>query len=281
MISIVIVAYNSDDTLGDCLASLTKLKDTEVIVVDNNSQDKSAAVATKYKDVKLIKSLKNLGFNGGNQLGYEASLGEIVVFLNPDTQVPADFSERLQKAFSDHPEAGIIGCRINNEDGSLQRTCNRLPTLRSLLFEHSGYHTLFPNSAAYSRYIYRDWDRSSSRYVDAVSGACTSVRRSSLQKIDGLDTAYFLFYEEFDLSQKIFSIGQKVWFESDLIVTHIGSTSTKKSNQDFINATYAKSRDRYLKKWRGSSYLSLFHGLCWLCNKLGGLKSRIQPGLLA
>lgn len=137
MISFVVVTYNSGNTLRNCLKSLITQKDSEIIVVDNKSSDDSPSIAKSFNSVKLVNSGDNLGFNGGNQLGFEKSKGNIVVFLNPDASVPKDFSSKIEEAFKNE-EAEVIGCRILNEDGSLQRTCNTFPNLRSMLYEHSG-----------------------------------------------------------------------------------------------------------------------------------------------
>jgi GT2 family glycosyltransferase len=275
MVSIVVVAYNSGDTLRECLESLVKLRKSEVIVVDNDSTDNSVSITQKFSAVQLIKSGANLGFNGGNQLGLDAAKGDIVVFLNPDTTVEADFDAKLETVFRNHADVGVVGCRILNKDGSLQRTCNRFPSLRSQLFEHSGYHKIFPHSKAYQDYIYDNWDRTTERYVDAVSGACTAVRTQLLRDIGGLDTRYFLFYEEPDLSKAVMRAGKKIFFTPSISISHVGSTSTQKSDQTFINRTYLESRDRYMVKHYGRWYLRWFLTSKFVFDKLAGVKRRL------
>lgn len=280
MISFVVVAYNSADTLKKCLQSLVRQGNSEVIVVDNDSSDNSADIAKGIRGVKLVKTGKNLGFNGGNQVGFEKSRGDIIVFLNPDAVVRAEFSKSIEKEFNNHEDVSVIGCRILNEDGSLQRTCNSYPTLRSLLYEHSGYHVIFPNSLAYRNFIYKGWDRTSEKFVDAVSGACTAIRRSALDEIGGLDTDYFLFYEEMDLSKKVEKTGGKVLFLPEPTIFHIGSTSTKKASQEFINGVYIKSRDRYIKKYHGLIYFLCFKTACIIFNIAASIKIRLSKTLL-
>lgn len=277
MISFVVVSFNSADTLNKCLKSLVKQDGSEVILVDNNSKDNSVEIASNINGVRVIKSRKNLGFNGGNQLGYESSRGEIIALINPDTTIPNNFSKDIETAFA-KSDAAVIGCRILNEDGSLQRTCSEYPSLRSLLYEHSGYHLLFPNSKAYKKYVYGDWDRESSRYVKAVSGACTLIKRSVLKTIGGFDTGYFLFYEEVDLSKRVESSGGKILFIPKPEITHIGSTSTGKANSDFINETYLKSRNKYIIKHHGRIYFLLFILLSIFFNSLAGIKSKVSRG---
>ena len=277
MISFVVVSYNSADTLKKCLGSLVKQANSETILVDNNSEDDTIEIASNIKGVRIIKSKENLGFNGGNQLGYVNSKGNIIAFINPDASVPNNFSEEMEKAF-DSSGADVIGCRILNEDGSIQKTCSEYPSLQSLLYEHSGYHVIFPNSKAYKNYIYSGWDRKSSRYVKAVSGACTFIKRDMLELIGGLDTGYFLFYEEVDLSKRVEKNGGKILFILHPAITHIGSTSTIKVNSDFINNTYLESRNRYIIKYHGRIYFLLFRSLSVLFDVLASIKSKTSKG---
>src|SRR5579864_6163516 len=108
MISVIVVSYNSGKYLGECLASLIKLPDTEVLLVDNSSSDNSLAVAAQYPSIRVFPQKKNLGFNAGNQIGIDNAKGDIVVFINPDTRVPANFSSKILEAFRAHPEIGVL-----------------------------------------------------------------------------------------------------------------------------------------------------------------------------
>jgi len=260
MISLVIVTYNSRSTIEGCLRSVLGQPGSEVIVVDNDSRDGTAELC-RQDGVQIIRSGRNLGFNGGNQLGIDAAKGDLIVFLNPDTLVPAGYAEAITKLFASRPELAVVGCRMQNPDGSAQRACNRFPTLGSLLFEHSGFGRLFPDSRAFKRYVYADWDHASSREVDAVPGSCFAVRRSDLEAAGGLDTGYFLFFEEFDLCRRVKQSGKVVWFESSVSVTHLGGASTRQEDNSQVRGFYLASRDRYIRKFRGAFYLLAFKAL--------------------
>jgi GT2 family glycosyltransferase len=276
VISFITVAYNSSGTLRGCLEAALRQPNTEVIVVDNASSDDSAQICASYKKVRLIKSDTNLGFNGGNQLGVEQAKGDIIVFLNPDAVIPAGFAEKLERAFADMPEVGVIGCRMVHEDGSLQRTGNRFPTMASLLYEFSAFHDFFPRSQAFNRYTIAGWDRTTSRQVDAVAGSCMAVRRSDLDRIGGLALDYFLFFEEFDLSRRVKAIGKATYYAADIKVKHVGGVSTKQVQNKAIDKIYFTSRDRYISKFHGPIFLSTFKALAWVFNKAHGLGRRIR-----
>jgi GT2 family glycosyltransferase len=270
-LSFVIVTYNSAATIEDCLRSVGNSPDTEVIVVDNHSQDSTASIVAKFPHCMFLPQSQNLGFNGGNIKGAEIAQGDIIVFLNPDTIIGKEFVPKLLGKFSANAHVGVIGCRIINRDGSLQRTCNSFPTLRSLLFEQSAYRRLFPHSSAYKRYILDGWKRDTERMVDAVSGACTAVRREVLEKIGGLDDGYFLFFEEFDLSKRARNAGWLTLFTPEIIVTHAQGVSTKQLGESKVDGYYHQSQIHYMRKFYGSIYVLYYRLLRGGFNKLVGL----------
>ncbi len=276
MISFVTVTYNSARTIRACLEASTKQANSEVVVVDNDSHDNTLEICREFSTIKLIPTGKNLGFNGGNDVGVKHSKGEIIVFLNPDAVLPAGFSERLTNLFAKLPDVGMIGFRMTNEDGSLQPTGSMLPTMGSLLYEHSAYHRFFPKSRAYRRYVMKDWDRSDSRQLGAVAGSCLAIRRADLEAAGGLDVGYFLFYEEVDLGKRLLRLGKPAYYAADIEVRHIGAVSTKQENNDKINRIYHDSRDYYIRKFHGPAFLVTFKTLAWLFNKAYGLTSLVR-----
>lgn len=256
--SIVIVTYNSTATIADCLDSLGRHQHQEVVVVDNASTDETLGLLKSFDWIKVLPQTKNLGYSGGNQVGIEASSGEIVVLLNPDTLVPPGFSRSVTQLVDQHPEAGAIGCGIKNSDGSVEVTASRFPTFGSLLYEFSSYQKFFPRSRAYRNYLMLDWNRLSVRRVDAVSGACTIIRRPSLNRIGAFDTGFFLFFEELDLGQRLKRIGQAVVYDPAIFVTHLKGVSTREVKPETINRIFLQSRDHYIRKYHGAFYLALF-----------------------
>jgi GT2 family glycosyltransferase len=279
MISFITVAYNSASTIRACLEAARAQPGSEVIVVDNASADDTLAICRQIPGIKLIPHDANIGFNGGNNLGLAQASGDIVVLLNPDAVLPANVSPKIEQLFAKLPDVGMIGCRMVNADGSLQSTGSQLPSLRTLLYEHSAYHNLFPHSRTFARYLIKDWDRSTSRRLGAVAGSCLAMRRADLEACGGLDSHYFLFYEEVDLARAMAKIGKVAYYAADIQVQHIGGVSTKQDNSAKIDAIYHASRDYYLRKWHGPAYLATFKTLAWLLNKGYGLWSTVARRL--
>src|ERR1700704_9961 len=114
-LSIIIVSYNARADLERCLESLRSPAPSiahEIIVVDNQSSDGSAAAARRCPGVTVIEAPSNLGFARGNNLGIRASTGTSLLLLNSDTIVPAGAIDRLVAELDRHPEAAVIGPRL-------------------------------------------------------------------------------------------------------------------------------------------------------------------------
>jgi len=277
--SVIIVTYNTADTIGACLASLEAQADKnfEVVVVDNASTDGTLA-KLKFKDkprLQVVCAPKNLGFTGGNLLGYQRSRGKVVIFLNPDTVVPKDYVARLTASALD-PARGVVGCNIQYPSGELQMGGSTFPTFRSLLYDSSSYKRFFPHSRSFKRFIMSDWDRRSSRFIDAVPGAAFAIRREVLDAIGGLDPHYFLFYEEYDLSRALKRLKLRAYFDASILITHVTHSATDKVPAAEIGAILASSRDYYIQKTHGRLYFKLFKLTCrgfdlgWsICRRVG------------
>src|SRR5438876_506236 len=114
-LSIIIVSYNARADLQRCLESLHAPAPSiahEVIVIDNQSSDGSAAAARRWLGVTVIEAGSNLGFARGNNLGIRASTGTSLLLLNSDTIVPPGAIDRLIAELDRHPEAAVIGPRL-------------------------------------------------------------------------------------------------------------------------------------------------------------------------
>jgi GT2 family glycosyltransferase len=134
-LSIIIVNYNSADFVLACVRSICEQRCTvayEVIVVDNASYDGcSERLAQYYPHVIFVQSQSNLGFGRANNLGARHASGEVLLFLNPDTEVRDRAVDCLYEHFQKLEKPGAVGCRLINSDGSLQKSCvQALPTTK-------------------------------------------------------------------------------------------------------------------------------------------------------
>lgn len=243
-------------------------------MVDNASVDNTVDVIKKFKNVHLILSKQNLGFGRGNNLGAKNAKGEYLIFLNPDAALPKGFAEVVDKEYS-QKTIGILGFQIVNSDGSLEPSCDGFPSMRSLLYESSGYSGIFKNSKAYKKYRLNGWNRQSSRYVPAVSGACMVVKSEVFTKVGGFDPNFFLFYEEFDMSKRLKKMGLSSYFSTATKVMHMRGISTKQVPSEKIEKILNTSRRLYIKKYFSSLGLVVYIVLKKIFDLLDRLLSKM------
>ncbi|MDD5726141.1 MAG: glycosyltransferase [Patescibacteria group bacterium] len=255
---IVIVSWNVQDHLGRCLASLPQAcagLDWECIVVDNNSSDSSLEVIKRFSSqnerTDVIANKKNYGFAYACNQGAARLDAKYVLFLNPDTECPAESLSQLVAAANRRPEAGVMGPGLVYPDGRYQPSVQRFPALRDQSLILLKLHHIFPAARSLKRYFAQDIDRNKSQSVDQVMGACFLVRRECWEKIHGFDERYFIWFEEVDACRQAKKDGWLVWYEPSVtIVHHEGQAFSKVwswRRQSYFNDSLRK----YMRKWHG------------------------------
>jgi hypothetical protein len=230
-VSVVIVNWNTRDMLRDCLESVfaqTQLIPIQVIVIDNGSADDSCAmVREQFTQVELIENSSNMGFAKAMNQGVEASSGEYVLMLNSDTLIRDGAIEKVVRFADNCPEAAIIGCRLLNPDGTFQESCFRFPNLLGLFFSTVYLSQVFKHNFIFNwdRYGFREWTVPTK--VDCVEGSFMLIRRSVLENIGLLDTGYFMYGEETDLSYRVKMAGWEVVYYPVAEVFHVRGGSSK------------------------------------------------------
>jgi GT2 family glycosyltransferase len=231
IVSVVIVHYKVPQLL---LQTLRSLRDAdgfdrcEVIVVDNHSQDYAAELtAAEFPAVKWIGLKSNIGFGKASNVGAQAARGSFVLFLNPDTLVSKNTIVSCVDFMADHADAGIVGPRILNADGTLQKSCRRsFPTPGVAFYHLSGLSQLFPRSRRFGRYNLTFMDPNEAAPVDAVSGSFMFMRHSLFQKIGGFDERFFMYGEDLDLCRQVHDCGYTVWYNPATQIIHFKGKSS-------------------------------------------------------
>jgi len=236
-LSVVIVSWNTQTMLRDCLASVyTGLGvepgdlRAEVIVVDNASEDGSAEmVAAEFPQAMLIRNAENRGFAAANNQGFAVARGRQVLLLNSDTVVHGNVLQRSVAWLDARPEVGAMGCRVLNTDGSVQLTCAMYPSILNQFLQASGLWKL-GRPRFFGRYLMTHWERDSERAVDTISGCYLLVRRCIVEEVGPLDEAFFFFGEETDWCRRMRDAGWNLMFAPVGEITHHGSVSARKLN---------------------------------------------------
>lgn len=258
-LSIIIVNYNVKEFLQNLLTSLSKAVanlSAEIIVIDNGSDDGSIEMLReKFPKVTLISSKINLGFSKANNLGLKIAKGKYLLLLNPDTIVQEDTFEKLIQFFNENQDAGMVGCKILNPDGTLQLACRRsFPGPWTSFCKVSGLSSLFPKSKLFARYNLTYMDENRSYEVDAISGSFMMLRREVFEKIGGLDEQFFMYGEDLDWCYRIQKSGWKVFYVHNTTIIHYKGESTKRSSLDETKVFY-NAMHLFVKKHFASSLL--------------------------
>lgn len=264
-LTISLVNTNNRAFLENCLRSIyqtTRALDFEIIIVDNASDDGSRAMLEReFPHARVIQNEKRLGFAASHNRALECGAGRYLCILNEDTKIlPACF-ETLVAFMDAHPEAGVCGPRLWNGDGSLQRTANRFPTLWFGIFQALSLNRLFPNNPVYRHHIYADWDRTTTRAVDSVSGAALLVRRQALEQVGLLDANFFIYSEEVDWCLRFHQHGWKIFYVADAQLLHYGGSSTAARAPEKFHRIHWDSFLYYYRKHFGAPAYYLVRAL--------------------
>jgi GT2 family glycosyltransferase len=253
VLSVVVLSWNTRGLLLACLRALfgeDPRHRREVIVVDNGSNDGSAdAVAHAFPQVRLIRNPENRLYAVGNNQGAFAATGEFVCTLNSDTEVRPGALDQLVDFLRAHPGHGAVAPRLVDPDGTVQRACQRFPTLMSALCFDSWWGKWWPGSWVQDRYLMRDFDHLSSRDVDQPPGACFCMRRDEYVRMGGLDEELSLFYNDVDLSKRLWRAGRKVHYLAEAEVMHHRGASTRSFTRMLV--VWHRNRIAYYKKHYG------------------------------
>lgn len=214
-LSIIIVSWNVRDLLRKCLASVYRETQVpfEVLVVDNASQDGSAdLVAREFPQAKLIRNAKNLGFARANNQCLKLARGEYVIFLNDDTEIKSSALDTMVEFLDHHPEAGIVGARLLNSDGTLQRgTARQFPSFKILATMLLGWHSFLLDRPWLRHYYLLGEKFERDTEVDQVMGASLMTRQVLLKRLGSFSEEFWIWFEEVDLCQRYRAAGHKIF----------------------------------------------------------------------
>ena len=252
-LSVVIVSYNVCHFVEQCLDSVQKAAeglDVEVFVVDNDSVDDTVeTIGRRYPWVHLIANDENYGFARANNIAIRQAKGEYVLLLNPDTIVAEPTLREVVSFMDAHPEAGGVGVRMHNADGTLAPESRRaIPTPWVSFLKMLGFTKRYYMS-------HLSWDEPGR--IEVISGAFCFLRRKALDQIGLLDEDFFMYGEDIDLSYRLLKGGWENWYLPQDIV-HFKGESTQKSTFRYVHVFYQAMLIFFRKHY---SHLSIFYTL--------------------
>jgi N-acetylglucosaminyl-diphospho-decaprenol L-rhamnosyltransferase len=219
-VSVVVVTYNALPWLEQCLDSV---RGRDIVVVDHGSTDDTVAFA-RARGVRVIEQ-ENKGMGGGNNAGMRATDGRYYFLLNSDAWVEGDALDRLVEYADAHPEAAVVGPKLLNPDGTLQRSARGEPTFWRLATEYLFIRKLAPRSRRLNPLYRGDFAHDRTEEVDWLYGPALLVRREASDAVGLFDEDFFMFSEEVDWMTRFRRAGWSVVFFPGAEVVHVGGAS--------------------------------------------------------
>jgi len=236
-VSIISVNYNGLEVTCQMLDSLYRHIHTpfECVVVDNGSAvDESVAIGKRFPKVIALRSEKNLGFAGANNLEMARATGQFYLLLNNDTTVEEDILPPLLKRFAQSNRIGAVGPKIRFEGGDRPIQFAGYTPMTRISLRNRLIGCDEPDNGQYN----------TAKPTPAILGAAMMVSKEVVEKIGMLPERYFLYYEELDWCEHMSRAGFEMWYEPEVTVFHKGSVTA--GGKESPVRVYYQTRNRFL-----------------------------------
>ena len=256
-LSIITVNFNGLDETCALIDTITFSDDMEVIVVDNGSTvDEAVIISQRFPQVRAIRSEKNLGFAGGNNLGLKVARGQYLYLINNDTVFHEFQVQPLIDRLQSSPQIGMVCPKI-------RFAWDNCP------IQFAGYTPLTAithrnRSIGYGEADHGQYDVA--HLTPYAHGAAMMVSRRALDQVGLMPECYFLYYEELDWSLMFTRAGYEIWYEPACIIYHKESRTT---GTDSPLKTYYITRNRLLFANRNSQGLQRWLSYVYLMVVVG------------
>jgi GT2 family glycosyltransferase len=247
-VAVVVLTYNGLPWVERALESV---RGHETLVVDHGSVDGTLdLVRERFPEVRIVEQA-NVGFGGGNNRGIAETEAPWILLLNSDAWFADEEGLARLVAFAEeHADAAVVGPRLRNTDGSLQRSVRGFPTLWGLATEYLFLRKLAPGSRLMNPLYAGGFDHETAREADYLYGACLLVRRAAVEEVGGLDEDFFMFSEETEWCWRFRAAGWSVVFAPVADVVHVGGAS----HGGKLFRENVRGHLRFLAKSRGVAY---------------------------
>jgi GT2 family glycosyltransferase len=270
-VAVVVVTYDALPWIQNCLDSL---QGVETVVVDNGSTDGTVEfLRDRAADVRLIQS-DNRGLGAGWNIGIRETSAPYVLLLNADAWLTEGSLERLVDFAETRARAAVVGPRLLNLDGTLQRSVRGYPTVWRLATEYLFLRKLAPRSSALNAFYGGGFDHDEVRSVEVVMGACMLLRREAIDAVGECDEDYFLFSEETDWCYRFREGGWDVLFYPGAECFHVRGAS----HSGRLYRENLRGHLLFLRKHRGVRAAERARRLLLVSLRLRGLVFRGERG---
>lgn len=262
-LSIICVNWNSLNYLTECIESIYDSAPSlafEIVVVDNASHEGGVdRLQEHFPEVTIIRSDRNLGFAGANNLGFRYTRGQYILLLNPDTKIIGSAIDLMLDQLRTARDAGIVGGTLLNSDLSISTTSiQRFPTILNQLLTVEWLRLRFPGLPL--------WDLAPlfttpahPVAVDVIPGACMMVKRDVFERVGLMTEDYFMYAEDIDLNFKVARLGYSRYYVPQAhIVHHGGQSSARQEVSQWSTFMVQRAMLRYFRISRGRLYAWIY-----------------------
>lgn len=241
-VSIIIPVHNQLAFTLACVAAVLKSQikaSFEILIADDASTDATSVAFTNlHPSIRLIRQDSNLGFLGNCNEAAKQAQGEYILFLNNDTLVLPGWLDAMIKLFNDHTDAGLVGAKLLNADGTLQEAGG------IIWKDGSGWNYGRNDNPEKSEYNYV-------REVDYCSGACIIIEKNLWNQLEGFDPLFSPAYcEDSDLAFRVRAAGRKVYYQPKSEVIHLEGRSHGKDVTQGVKAYQVENNKKLFQRWK-------------------------------
>ena len=266
-IGLVVVTYSPGESLAALLDSLpaASSEPVGVVLADNGSDDGSVEVASERPGVQLLRTGGNIGYGRAANLGVAALDDDVELFVisNPDLVFFPGALDALADALRRHPEAGAVGPLITDPAGVVYPSARELPSIGTGI-GHAAFGWFWPTNP-WTRAYRLDRAEPSERVAGWLSGSCLMVRRAAWEAVGGFDPAYFMYFEDVDLGDRLAKAGWPNLYVPSGRVEHVGGQAAEREPAAMAIAhhesAYRYLAHRYHSWWQAPVRLTLRAGL--------------------
>ena len=270
-VAVVVVTYDALPWIERCLASV---RGTTTVVVDHGSTDGTVGfVRERFPAVTLVEA-ENRGLGAGWNRGLRETESRYALLLNADAWLVGDALQRLVAFADERPRAAVIGPRLLDPDGTLQRSVRGFPTLWRLATEYLFLRKLAPRSRALNAFYAGGFDHDRVYEAEFVMGACLLVRREAIAEVGVLDEDFFLFSEETDWCYRFRRVGWQVLFYPGAECVHVRGAS----HGGRLYRENLRGHLLFLSKHRGPAYAERSRRLLLGALRIRGVLFRGERG---
>jgi N-acetylglucosaminyl-diphospho-decaprenol L-rhamnosyltransferase len=258
LLRVVVVTYSPGDVLDTVLESLRAAtsRSYEVVLADNGSSDGAPErAASRCAEVCLIATGGNLGYGAAANIGAIGARAPWLLVANPDIVFRPGSLDRLLDAAAAWPDAAAWGPAILTPEGDLYPSARALPTLGPGI-GHALAGWWWPSNPWTAAYR-REREQPVEGPAGWLSGSCLLLRRAAFEQVAGFDPAYFMYFEDVDLCDRLGQSGWSSVYVPSSVVEHTGGHATKRSPRPMLRAHHASAYRYLARRYTGWRYLPL------------------------